>query len=421
MRGLSPSACAHGATCHLRRRAPSQRRLSCSARAPALAVSGQKAHHSSSLCARVMQRWLWPVRAVNRGSALARCPSPSARAHGATCQLRHPMPCPRRLSRGDRAHAHCLWGGGAPPDFAACAPCRADCGRLMPHRRVMRRQEALLPWRALVVRRASCGVECQASTVCHAAHACRRSLSLGRMRTARANCAPAPCRDGRGRPISYKGDCADERPISFDVRLWCNVPAAASSTKPAPLVMQRTPAARRRSLSQGRRRTTRVRCTRAPCSAGCGRLMPYSKAVRRRDAPLLRRASVVQRASCGLKCQACAACHAAHSCQRSLSLGRRRTTRVCCARAPYRASCGQPKPHGRTLRQREAPLLRRAPMVRRASCGVQCQARAACSAAHARRRSLSLGRRRANRGCCAHAPCCADGGRLIPFEKTLRS
>ena len=97
------------------------------------------------------------------------------------------------------------------------------------------------------------------------------------------------------------------------------------------------------------------------------------RALRRREASLLRRAAVVRRASCGLQRQASAACHA-RARLRSLSLGRRRSTRACYARAPCRAGCGRSMPLEETLRRREASLLRRAAVVRRASCGLQRQA-----------------------------------------------
>ena len=95
---------------------------------------------------------------------------------------------------------------------------------------------------------------------------------------------------------------------------------------------------------------------------------------------------MVRRASCGLQHQASAACHAAQARRRSLSLGRRRSTRACCARAPCRAGCGRSCTMKGALHRREASLLRRAAVVRRASCGLQRQASAACHAAQARRR-----------------------------------
>ena len=48
-RGLFPSARVRGATCQLRTLTPSQRRASCDAGAPALAVAGEEAQHSSLL------------------------------------------------------------------------------------------------------------------------------------------------------------------------------------------------------------------------------------------------------------------------------------------------------------------------------------------------------------------------------------
>ena len=109
-------------------------------------------------------------------------------------------------------------------------------------------------------------------------------------------------------------------------------------------------------------------------------VMPYGRALRRREAPSLWRAPLVRRTSCGLQRQASAACHAAHARRHSLSLERRRTTRACCARAPYHAGCGRLMPCERALHWREASFLRPTPVVRRASCGLQRQASAACLA-----------------------------------------
>ena len=65
---------------------------------------------------------------------------------------------------------------------------------------------------------------------------------------------------------------------------------------------------------------------------------------------------------------------------RSLSLGRRRSTRPCCAHAPCRADCVQPMPYASAKRQREACFLRRTPVMRRKSNGPQRQASVACLA-----------------------------------------
>ena len=56
-----------------------------------------------------------------------------------------------------------------------------------------------------------------------------------------------------------------------------------------------------------------------------------------------------------------------------MSVGIRRSTRACCLRTPCRADYGRPALVERTLRRREASLLRRASVVRRFSCGLQRQ------------------------------------------------
>ena len=106
------------------------------------------------------------------------------------------------------------------------------------------------------------------------------------------------------------------------------------------------------------------------------------------EASLLRRARVVQRSSCSIRRKASAACHAAHARWRLLSLGRRHTTRVCCARASCRADCGRRMPDERALRWREpsSPSAR----ARGATCQLRpptpSQRRVSC-VAQARRRS----------------------------------
>ena len=76
--------------------------------------------------------------------------------------------------------------------------------------------------------------------------------------------------------------------------------------------------------------------------------------------------------------------------------------------------------YGSALRRREASLLLRALVVRRVRCSLQRQASAACHAAQARRRSLSLEVRYSIRACWTHAPCCADCGRPVPQGRALR-
>ena len=244
------------------------------------------------------------------------------------------------------------------------------------------------------------------------------SLSLGRRRSTRAWCVRAPCHGGYDWTCSIEGHCADERSLSFCARPWCVVPAAPSNATPAPRVSRSAGALC--SLSLGRRRSSRACCCARAMLRWLWSAISCRKALRQRTVFLHRRAPAVRRASCDLQRQASAACHAAHARRHSLSLGRRRTTRACCVRAPYRADCGRPMRCERALRWREASFLRRAPVARRARCGVRRQAGAACHVVHARRRSLSLGRRRATPACCARAPCWGGFGRPTPYERAPR-
>ena len=109
---------------------------------------------------------------------------------------------------------------------------------------------------------------------------------------------------------------------------------------------------RRRSLPLGRRRSTRACFARELCHADCGVLRPYTKAPRRREVSVLWRTIVVRHASCSLQHQASAAYHTTQGCRRSLSLERRRSTRACCARAPYALVAFFPS---RAIRKANAP------------------------------------------------------------------
>ena len=170
----------------------------------------------------------------------------------------------------------------------------------------------------------------------------------------------------------------------------------------------------RRWLSLGRRRSTKASSVRTRRRTDFDAPILQNKLLRLQEASLLRRAHVVRRSSCGLQRQASAACHAQRARLRSLSLGSRHSTRACCLRTPCRADHGRPLPIERTLRRREASLLRRVPVVRRASCDLHRQTSAVCHARRARLRSLSLGRRCITRACCARVPCRAGRGQSYP-------
>ena len=94
--------CGRGATCQ---RWPSRiSRLSrrTHGHTTALAVSRGGAQHASCCCARAVPRWPRLVRALGKGTAPARGPSPSACGHGATCQLLPPKDRISWPSRGAR-------------------------------------------------------------------------------------------------------------------------------------------------------------------------------------------------------------------------------------------------------------------------------------------------------------------------------
>ena len=117
--------------------------------------------------------------------------------------------------------------------------------------------------------------------------------------------------------------------LSFGAKPWCDVPAAASNASQRRVA--RAAQARRRSLSLGRRRSTRACCARAPCRAGCGRPCPR-KDTAPREASLLRRAPWCDVPAAASK-PSQRRVSRARGALRSLSLGRRRSTRACCARA----------------------------------------------------------------------------------------
>ena len=220
-----------------------------------------------------MPRWLWSAHASAKGTTPARGLSPSARARRVTCQLRAPTPSKRRESRGVGAPAHLRsLSLGRRRNTRACycarGPCRAARGRPMPleeycvgerplffrarswydvQAAVSNTKQALVSrdagtsalagcglsmatvkaplWRAVsllqrapMVICASCGLQRQASTVCHKAQARLRSLSLERRRSSQSCCARAPCRAGCGRFLTMKEHRAGERSLFFSAR-----------------------------------------------------------------------------------------------------------------------------------------------------------------------------------------------------------
>ena len=115
------------------------------------------------------------------------------------------------------------------------------------------------------------------------------------------------------------------------------------------------------------------------------------------------RVAVVRRPSCGHPESAVVRVAHASAPLRSLSLGRRRSTQACCARAPCRAGCGRSAHYVRGLHRQETSLLRCVAVVRRTSCGLPEPAGFCVARASAALRMLSLETRRSTRACCARA------------------
>ena len=140
--------------------------------------------------------------------------------------------------------------------------------------------------------------------------------------------------------------------------------------------------------------------------------------------PIVPRALVVRRASCGFQRQASAACHAAKA-RHTLAISgvEAQHSSFLSARAVVRWLRSD-RVYARALHRREACFPRRALVVRRASCKLQCQASAACRAAQARLRVCArclLGGGAALELATARAPCRTDCGLSMPPTKSTAS
>ena len=304
-------------------------------------------------------------------------------------------------------------------DCSACAPCRAGCDRPIRKRRAQRRRDACLPRRALVVRRASCGLQRQASApVLRAAAAGAPALAVsGWKRSTRACCARAPCRAGWDRPMRVRR--------AMHQRKTCPL-------RRAPVVRRVSCGFQRQASAAclARRRRACARCLGVETqhsSLLCARraalvvISPYGniRALRPRVASLLRRTPVVRRPSCGLQRQASAAglARRRRACARCLGVETQHSS-LLCARRTALVVIG-PYENIRALRRRVASLHRRAPVVRRVSCGLQRQASAPALGGEGAPALAVLGRRRSTRACCSRAPCRAGCDRPIrEYEDT---
>jgi hypothetical protein len=217
--------------------------MSRGARAPALIISYEEAQHSSLLRTCAMPRWLWPAYTPRKKPALARGLSPSTGDCGATCQLRRPTPSQLRSYRAAHARRRSLSLGRRRSTRACCvrAQYRADCGRPMPSRGTLRWQEAILHQRLPVMRRASCGLQRQASSACHAAHARAVARCLWRGGAA----LKTAVRARRATLVAIAADATTKEQRRREASLPPRAPvvqraSTASNAKPAPLVTRRT-------------------------------------------------------------------------------------------------------------------------------------------------------------------------------------
>ena len=359
--------------------------------AAALAVSGEEAQHSSLLRVRAVPRWLWSV--ASRRKALHRREASLLRraavVRRASCGLQL-KPAPR-VSRSTGAPALAVSGEEAQhSSLLRARACRAGCGRLVSLERACTGERPLSfgarPW---------CDVPAAASNAKPAPRVARRRRAGARCLWGGDAALELAVRARRAALVVVgscliERHCTGERPLSFGARPWCDVPAAASNAKPAPRVSRGAGALRSLSLGGGaalelaaRARGAALVVVGLALSNGAATARGLSPSARDRGATCqLRPPTASQRR----------VAHAAQARRRSLSLGRRRSTRACFARAPCRAGCGRLVSHRKAC----APARGLSPSAR--GRGATCQLRPptpsqhrVCRAAKARRRSLSLG------------------------------
>ena len=217
------------------------------------------------------------------------------------------------------------------------------------------------------------GAKCQLRPPAHSrllrgAHASAplRSLSLGRMCSKRASRARAPRRAGYGRFPYYTRPMYQREALLFGTRPCCVVPAEAANTQKSSAWRTRERAtALALFREEAHARLPRVRAVlhaRAVPVWAWPLHAPYNfTAPARGLSP-----SVQDPATCQPRppthSRVLRGAHASAP-LRSLSLGRRRTTRACDARAPYRACCSQSVPYTKAQHWREVSLLRHKTVV----------------------------------------------------------
>ena len=319
----------------------------------------EEAQHARLRRARAPPRWLWSVHALRKPTAPARRPSPSVHGRAPTCQPRPPTS--RRSSRvrtHDRATTRSPSGGGAARALATCA--RRAALVVSVHALRKPTVPARRPSSSVHGRAPTCQprppTSRRSSRVRTRDRATTRSPSGGGAARALATCARLAALVGVG-PCSMEAHCASETALSVGARPCSGMPAAASNEQ-TEFACAHT-RSRHRTLSLGRRRSTRACDVRALRRAGCGRSMSYGSPLRQRDGPLRRCTAVLRRASRGLqRADGVRVCAHAIAPPRALSPGggAARALATCARRAALVGSV-------HALRKPTAPARRPSPSV----------------------------------------------------------
>ena len=320
------------------------------------------------------------------------------------CDLQHTAGFCVTYAQARHHCAGCLFGRRR--STRACdarAPRRDGCGQSMRHGRPPHQREASY---SLQGRAATCRLRppthSRLSRDTRAGAPPLRWLSLGMRRSTRARDARAPRRDGCGRSMR------NERPLHQREASHLVQDRGATFLLRPPthsrlLCGKRAGAPPLRWLSLGMRRSTRACVARAPLRDGCDRSMRHGRSLHQREASY----SVQDRAT---TCLLWPPTHGrlsrdkrAGATLRWLSLGRRRSTRACDARAVRRAGFDRSMHPGRPPHQRDASTNRCEAVVQYARCGLPHSGLSRDKRAGATLRWLSLGRRRSTRACDARA------------------
>ena len=272
----------------------------------ALALSREEAQHARLRRARAPPRWLQSAHTLWKPTAPAGRPSRSVRGRASACEPRAPneqLTCVRAQVRtAPTVRALSLSGGSAARALATCArpaalvgvgsyPMKPTAPAGRPSPSVHGRAPTCEP------RAPNEQLTCVRAQVRTAPTARARSLSGRSVARALATCAHPAALVGVG-PLPMKAHCTSGTAVSlgarpcFDVRAACSKRAADLRA-----CASQNCANRARSLSLGRKRSTRACDVRAPRRAGCSRPIPYESLLRQRHGRLPRCTAVLRRAS----------------------------------------------------------------------------------------------------------------------------